>query len=127
MAKIDVQHSIEIDLTRDHKNMGWIHTHGMDKFNLPELEIREVPLILGQGAGAILNAVASYMINSGRTVKLGQTYQAKGELIPIEFTKLKPIVGTEDHYQVERWALVIPADRIEMYHCIGHFLGPRPD
>lgn len=42
---------------------GWIHTHGLAFYGLPELEIRCVPMLLGGGAARLLNDIADYMLN----------------------------------------------------------------
>ena len=39
---------------------GWVHTHGMDRHGLPELEVRGVPGLLFEYAGNVLNEVCAY-------------------------------------------------------------------
>ena len=53
---------------------GWIHTHGMDALGLPELEIRNCPLFLGEFAAEILRTVCDYMLDSGKVVKAGRNH-----------------------------------------------------
>ena len=57
-------------------SQGWVHTHGLAKRGLPELEIRGVcPEFLMWEAGILLNHIAEYMVATGLSVKAGQTYQ----------------------------------------------------
>ena len=84
---------------------GWVHTHGMDRFGFPELEIRNVPAFLVGGAAVILRTVGNYMIDSGKKVSLGETMAISDESV-FRFEKAKSIVGQENHYTTERWQIV---------------------
>jgi hypothetical protein len=92
----------------------WAHTHGLQKFGLPELEIRDVPTFLSRPAGDLLNAVADYLLNSGKTVRLGELLQADGFGL-MQFVTREPKVPFVDHYDHERWTLVSAAP--EMCAC----------
>ncbi len=81
----------------------WLHTHGMAERGLPELEIRGVPSYLADFAGRALRQVCEYMQEPGVKVRLGETMQI-GPNSVVRFEKLPPITGSEDHYEVERWA-----------------------
>ncbi len=93
---------------------GWVHTHGMEKFGLPELEIRGAwPVFLTGEAVKILNRVADYMLNSsGKKIRKGETV-ALDRYTVVRFMSLEPIVGEEGHYQVARWTLVDVMDESE--------------
>ena len=84
---------------------GWVHTHGMDQFGLPELEIRNVPAFLAGNAAAILRTVCDYMIDSGKKVALAETMAISDQSV-VEFQKAEPMVGQENHYDTERWQIV---------------------
>lgn len=100
MKRIDLHYVIS---GRDTK--GWVHTHGMNQYGLPELESRDVPGFLAEAAAAILNTVCDYMLDSGEIVSLGQT-MALSPRTRFRFMKPDPIPGEEDHYDVERWQIV---------------------
>ena len=77
----------------------------MDRFGLPELEIRNVPAFLAGGAATILRTVCDYMIDSGKKVALAETMAISDQLV-FRFEKAEPIVGQENHYDAERWQIV---------------------
>jgi hypothetical protein len=87
------------------RTKGWVHTHGMDRLRLPELEIRECPAFLGESAAHILRAVCDYMLDSGTAVKAGET-MGISERTTFRFAKPSPIPGEEQHYEVERLQIV---------------------
>jgi hypothetical protein len=74
----------------------WIHSHGMDRYGLPELEIRHVPVLLAGNAITILRTVCGYMIDN-----VDITDQSV-----FRFEKAEPIVGQEDHYDTKRLQIV---------------------
>lgn len=90
------------------KTKGWVHTHGLDKFDLPELEIRDIPVFMMTSAGRILNLVSDYLLNGDKPIKVGET-MVFGDGAIVKFIEAEPIPGDEEHYQVERWQLVDPA------------------
>ena len=118
-AAPEVMTVVELHLVTNgrHGQKGWIHTHGMDKLGCAELEIRNVPLFLAVEAGELLNHVAQYLIDQkrggGPAVHLGQT-MSTGQYSTFRFVKLPPIVGSEHHFQSERWAL---SDEPMQAHC----------
>lgn len=104
---------------------GWVHTHGLDKFGLPELEIRGLQTFLYGMAGSILNQVGEYMIElkeEGRAINLGESMQLGDKFCIFQFAKLPPIEGHEHHYEVERWCLVEPPGAHDF--CEGCKTGP---
>jgi hypothetical protein len=100
----------------------WLHTHGMAERGLPELEIRGVPSYLADFAGRALRQVCEYMQEPGVNVRLGETMQI-GPNSVVRFEKLPPIPGSEDHYQVERWAFApvsVGCPECGVPSCNGH-------
>lgn len=83
---------------------GWIHTHGMDRHGLPELEIRDVPDFLAPAAANLLGQVCDYMLEGGRAIKAGESV-ALGGGTPFRLVRAEPTPGTEDHYEAERLRL----------------------
>jgi hypothetical protein len=106
--EIDVLAVIAIDLVIDTPVGGWAHTHGMDKFSLPELEIRGVPEFFFEEAARMLNMFASYMLNSGEKVYVGQHLQFS-DLQRFALVEAKPLENAEHHYEYPRWTLVEPS------------------
>jgi hypothetical protein len=100
MSKIQV-HCV----TSGEETKGWVHTHGMSNYGLPELEIRNVPVFLGVPASTVLRAVCKYMLDSGKQINLGEN-MALNEKVAFSFRKAVPIPGEEDHYKAERWELI---------------------
>lgn len=96
MSKIHVHCVTSGEVTK-----GWVHTHGMCKHNLPDLEIRGVPVFLAGAAMAVLRSVCDYMLDSGKKINLGEN-MALGERMVFSFRKAVPLPGEEDHYEVER-------------------------
>ena len=84
---------------------GWVHTHGLDQFGLPELEIRNVPPMFAEAAAQILQEVGEYLREPGVVVKSGET-MAVSPHTAFRLVAAEPISGNEDHYEVERWELV---------------------
>lgn len=110
-TKIDVQKAIDLHIvTEGHATKGWVHTHGMSKFKLPELEIRNVPLFLAGAAGNLVNDIADYLLNSGKKVSVGETMDVGGSLGLIRLQKSIPIKGDEEHFADERWEIVSAMD-----------------
>jgi hypothetical protein len=61
--EIDVQKEIIVHFVTDGPAKGWVHTHGLTRFDKPELEIRNVPSLFMSSATSLLNGVADYMLN----------------------------------------------------------------
>lgn len=86
-------------------DVGWLHSHGMDRHGLPDLEIRHVPAFLGEAAVDLLRAACEYLINSKHEVRLGDTWSLSPRTT-VRFVRPTPMSGNEDHYIKERWQLV---------------------
>jgi len=84
---------------------GWIHTHGMKELGLPELEIRNVPSFLADGAARLLRHVCRYMNEPGVVVKPGETMETSPHT-RFRFVKSQPIPGQDNHFEDERWQIV---------------------
>jgi hypothetical protein len=84
---------------------GWVHSHGMDRHRLPELEMRNVPAFLAEAAADILREVCRYMIESGKKVSVGET-MAVSPQTAFRFVKADPIPGQENHYERDRWRII---------------------
>lgn len=105
MTKVSVQELMQIHLLSDGPTKGWVHTHGLARYGLPELEIRGIPLFLGARAAELLNMLAEYMLTSDNVLKLGEVVQIDANTI-VRLEKLAPVNGHGGHYDYERWALV---------------------
>jgi hypothetical protein len=90
---------------------GWIHTHGLNRLGLPELEMLHVPGFLMESAAFLINHVAEYLRHPDKPVLVGQTMQVS------DHTRFRFVRGTADwmdepeegetsHYAVERWRIV---------------------
>lgn len=110
---IDVQKVIAIHMIISGANTkGWVHTHGMEAFGRPELEIVGLPLFMAKDAGVLLNEVCDYFLNGGKVIKVGETMQLGRHAI-FKFVKSTPLNPDdadeiETHYKAERWRLVDP-------------------
>lgn len=129
-AGVDVQKSIIIHIIFNGENTkGWLHTHGMFVYGMPEVEMRSVPLFLAHAAGELINRVCDYMLNSeDKFFKAGQVFDFGGSVFKL--VRAPPLVGGENHYaadgqilfelgakKVDRWLF----EDIEMRckHCEG--------
>lgn len=83
---------------------GWIHTHGMDRHGLPELEVRGVPDFLAPATAVLLGQLCDYMLEGGRVMKAGENV-GLGDGRLCRLVRPEPAPGTEDHYEVERLRL----------------------
>lgn len=99
MGRIQCDHVISGTETK-----GWVHTHGMDRLGLPELEMRKVPAFLAEAAAGMLANVCDYMIDSGKTVSVGET-MAVSPRTTFRLVTTVPIPGRENHYETERWQI----------------------
>lgn len=84
---------------------GWVHTHGMTAFGLPELEIRDVPDLFVEAAAGILRTVCHYLKTPGVVVRVGET-MALSPKTAFRFVRPDPIPGEDEHYRDERWRIV---------------------
>jgi hypothetical protein len=101
-ADDDQTESVTIHYVTD---SGWLHTHDMDAHGLPELEIRDVPALLAEGASDLLQRVCDYMLGSGTRVRAGETMSVSPRT-RIRFIKPEPMPGEDDHYGEERLQIV---------------------
>jgi hypothetical protein len=92
VAKVEIHAVQDGDLTR-----GWVHTHGMFEYDLPELEMRHVPLFLAHAAAQVLQEVCDYMLTAPTPVLAGQTMRLGRALL--RFVTPVPIPGADEHYQ----------------------------
>lgn len=100
IGRIHFHHVISGDDTK-----GWVHTHGMDRLGLPDLEMRNVPGFLAESAAKILREVCNYMADSGKKVSVGEA-MATSERTVFRFVTAEPIPGQENHYETERWQII---------------------
>ena len=96
---------IYIHYVTNSNTKGWVHTHGMDQFGLPELEMRAVPGFLAESAAKLLGFICDYMIDSGKKVSVGETMELSDHTA-FRFVKADPIPEAEEHYETERWQVV---------------------
>ena len=98
--------TVQVHWVMDGKHTkGWVHHHGMDKYGLPELEIRDIPNFVGGYALVLLRQVCEYMLDSGKVIRLGETMSISPPM-GFRFVQSVPIPGEEDHYATERWQIV---------------------
>lgn len=102
--RINIRDVVWVDLVARGSLDGWVHTHGMITFGLPDLEMRQVPQPLMRAAGHMLLEIADYMVHSDRAVHLGEHMHIDC-YGTVRFSKLEPISEHEDHYTWERWAI----------------------
>ncbi len=111
---------IQIHLVTDGANTkGWIHTHGLEKFGVPDLEIREIPLFLGPYACLLLNEFAEYLVDNfeRKPVIPGQTIQMGPCVFTVEECPILPEDEGDGHYTVRRFRLVDSAKMIGRCHA----------
>jgi len=92
-------------VTNGDETQGWVHTHGMTAFGLPELEMRNVPSFLVEGAAKLLRSICHYMRQPGVVISVGET-MATSPRTRFRFLKSQPIPGHENHFVEERWQIV---------------------
>jgi hypothetical protein len=72
--RLDPRREVVLEYTVDGPARGWLHTHGLARHGVPELELRNVPRFLRGPACALLNEVADYLLNRAtRPLLPGQT------------------------------------------------------
>lgn len=88
--------------TGEHK--GWVHTHGLCDFDIPELEIRGVPTFLMEAAAGILQTIALTTLNAEPgAVKLREDVATSAVTV---FRLVKLPLLDEDAHPGERWTVV---------------------
>ena len=95
-------------------NVGWVHTHGMEEFGLPELEIRDCPAFLAESAVHLMRSVCDYMHTTGKAVRAGDNMRIT-DRTTFTFAIPEPMPGSDDHYKVERLQIV----DIDQQSCDG--------
>lgn len=115
-VKIDVERVLSIHMVFDgEQTKGWVHTHGMNKFGHPELEVRGVsPVFLMPMVGNLLNNIADYMLNTDNKVIEGHKMTVGP--FTFRFMKLEPIPGDEEHYVHPHLALT-DLEVMKCAHC----------
>jgi hypothetical protein len=83
----------------------WVHSDGMAALGRPELEVRNVPILLAEAAGDILYEVCNYIIDTNAIFKAGDTLDLDS-LPEIIFVEAMPIPGEENYYKVEHLSLI---------------------
>lgn len=97
---------VRIDLVEDGE-MGdsWVHTHGLDRLGLPELEIRSVaPRFMSSAAATLLGLIADYLIAGTRPVEPGDAIVIDDHTC-VRLVPATPVPEHEDHYRSERWTV----------------------
>jgi uncharacterized protein YegJ (DUF2314 family) len=84
----------------------WIHTHGMSKFALPDLELRRVPTNFQEAGASLLIEAAQWLIENGDA--------PWGTVQPFGFHNSEwvfmPILDAEEHYSGAVLGLAMPGD-----------------
>lgn len=101
-VEVDVRKVIDVQHIFEGKTKGWVRTQGMEKYGMPELEMRGIPTFMGPAACLLINEVCDYMLNSEDvTFRPGQVYDFGGCVFRL--SKSIPIKGHEAHFDAERW------------------------
>ncbi len=99
--KLDVMKEMQIHSLTDGPAKGWIHTHGLARHGKPELEIRMVPSMFFASAGRMLNEIGQYMLDSGRSIRPGDTMELGRTLLLMLEGKADEEGGYDgSHYRV---------------------------
>ena len=85
-----VEHQGDVHVVDAKNGTFWLHTNGMAQFDLPELEIREVPAWWVTAAGAEINGWAGYFIANPDEAKPGAELQGGGPLQMSLSAKVSP-------------------------------------
>lgn len=96
---IDVTKLIQVRIiTSGERTTGWLYTVGMHKFDyLPELELRNVPLVMAPAGVAMLNQVCQWMVDEHKVLEDGDT-MAFDRFVTLTFEKLDPLDGQEEEH-----------------------------
>jgi uncharacterized protein YegJ (DUF2314 family) len=80
-GRVSLVNHIQVPFSIQDRGLGWMTTRGLEKFGLPELELRDVPPNL-QRLNALLNGVAQFLVE-----EVGKDPKATAELtLPAEIT-----------------------------------------
>lgn len=74
----------------------WIHSHGLNKFNCPELEWYCYPPETWRDGANILNNIALYLVENGPIINIGDMIKIEGMKITLRF--LKSSIQTNNHF-----------------------------
>ncbi len=88
--RLDPKREIALHLVTEGPGKGWLHTHGLAAHGKPELEMRNVPLFLGQAAAAVLNDLADYLLNDAAAPLVA------GELVKYGDSSIRVVAGRPD-------------------------------
>ncbi len=100
-GKLSPLHIAKLYIVSDGPAKGCAFTTNLENFDLPNIEIRNVPLFLADGAFDVLNATAEYLLNTTGEVKLGQTL-GLSDRCAVRFERLEPVEGSPPE---GRWTL----------------------
>ena len=90
LAKLVVHSILDGELTK-----GWLHTHGMCEYDLPELEVRQIPQFMVPDAYRMLRQICDYMLTSTNPILPEQTMELGH--VRVAFVTPTPIPGEESH------------------------------
>jgi Flp pilus assembly protein TadD len=88
----DISRHVALHVTEWDRETRWVHSHGMEKFAQPDLELVEVPPSLVHEAILLVNQIAASLAK-GTPLRAGQTLP----LGPIGEARLITSVSPEDH------------------------------
>ncbi len=95
---------------------GWVHSHGMSRFGLPDLEARDVPDFLMEPAAGLLRDLCDYMIQSGQAIHPGEYVQLSPQTT-VTLVQADPEPDDPDHDGIER--LRVEGVQTGCEHCAG--------
>ena len=99
---------MKLELVCEGPARGWLHTHGLAALGHPELEIRGVPMFLGNAAAQVLGDLVEYLVNEATHPLLaGQTVGlARASFQVVEARPDEAAGYGEEHYRDARLTLV---------------------
>ena len=71
----------------------WIHTHGMEQFDAPDLQVRFAEKTQHQYYSELLSNTSIYMIEPGPVLNPGHTMELKGDGVIYEIKSPTPVPG----------------------------------
>ncbi len=107
----DISRHVALHITEWDNETRWVHSHGMEKFAQPDLELVEVPPSLVHEAILLINQIAASLAK-GSQLRAGQTLQ----LGPLGEARLLTSTSPQDHQG--------PFGRLRMVEG-GHQNSPR--
>jgi len=101
-----VWHTVSDDERRSGERGVWIHTHGMGKFALPDLELRRVPQNFQENGASLLVEAAQWLIDNGNV--------PFATIHPFGYHNTEwmfmPVLDEEEHRDGPVLSLVVPHD-----------------